>query len=115
MSEDVFDRGAAAEAYTEALTAFFKVMGDQSRVRIIYALSDQGEMCVGDLSKTVRMTQSAVSHQLRLLKLNGLVKSRKEGKNVYYALEDDHVIDILKLALTHIRHRENEKSQKAEV
>lgn len=83
------------------LSDFFKVMGDGTRIQLLWAL-EESEMCVGDLAYLLNMTKSAVSHQLRTLKKANLVKSRKEGKNVFYSLDDTHVEDILKKALEHI-------------
>lgn len=85
------------------LSAIFKITGDPTRIRIMWALN-QSEMCVRDLAAALGMTESAVSHQLKTLKEAKLVKSRREGKNVYYSLDDQHVTDIIKLALAHIQH-----------
>lgn len=90
--------------YVENLSSFFKVIGDETRVKIIYALSNE-EMCVNNLAETLDMSQSSVSHQLKLLKMEGQVKSRREGKNIYYSLDDEHVVDILDRALKHIKHK----------
>lgn len=89
------------------LSSFFKVLGDETRVKIIYALS-QKEMCVNDLSEIIDISQSAISHQLKLLKLEGQVKSRRNGKNIYYSLDDDHIVDVLNQALSHICHKLDE-------
>lgn len=86
------------------LSDFFKVMGDGTRIQLLWAL-EQGELCVGDLAALLNMTTSAVSHQLRALRTAKLIRSRKEGKNVYYSLNDDHVKDILEKALEHICER----------
>lgn len=83
------------------LAEIFKVFGDSTRVRILYALLAE-EMCVCDISELLGMTQSAVSHQLRLLKNHRLVKSRREGKSMFYSLDDDHVASILFQGLQHI-------------
>ena len=83
------------------LADFFKLFGDSTRIRILTALGKQ-EMCVCTLSDLLGMSMSAVSHQLRSLKQTKLVRSRKEGKNVYYALDDHHVKDILETATEHI-------------
>ena len=83
------------------LADFFKVFGDSTRIKILFALFIQ-EMCVYDLSALLRMQQSAISHQLRILKQSGLVKYRKQGKIVFYSLDDEHIGQIFKLALTHI-------------
>lgn len=83
------------------LSDFFKVMGDGTRIQLLWAL-EESEMCVGDLAVILDMTKSAVSHQLKVLKLARLVRSEKRGKNVYYALDDHHVKSILEKALEHI-------------
>lgn len=80
---------------------FFKVFGDPTRISILSALSES-EMCVCDIAYLLGMTQSAISHQLRVLKQARLVKNRKEGKVVYYSLDDDHVKLIIEMGLTHI-------------
>jgi len=92
------------------LSSFFKVIGDETRVKIIYALS-QKEMCVGDISEILDISQSAISHQLKQLRLEGQVKTRREGKNIYYSLDDEHVVDILNQALKHIRHKLKENEE----
>ncbi|CDF57655.1 ArsR/SmtB family transcription factor [Thermobrachium celere] len=83
------------------LAEFFKVFGDSTRIKIMYALFEH-EMCVCDIAALLNMTQSAVSHQLRVLKQARLVKYRKEGKVVYYSLNDEHIKDIVKEGLEHI-------------
>ncbi len=83
------------------LADFFKNFGDSSRVRIMGALFN-GEMCVGTIAEVLNMTQSAVSHQLRVLKISRLVKARKEGKLVYYSLNDEHIKVIYKMGIEHI-------------
>ena len=83
------------------VSELFKVFGDSTRSRIICALHIE-EMCVNDLSALLNMTQSAVSHQLRILRQARLVKSRKDGRVVYYSLDDDHIDEIFALAFTHI-------------
>jgi len=82
----------------------FKILGDTTRVKILYALS-KGELCVCDLAVVVAMGQSAVSHQLRLLRSSRLVKYRKEGKMVIYPLDDRHVFSILSEGVAHVTHR----------
>ncbi len=84
------------------LAELFKVFGDSTRVKILWAL-DEAEMCVCDIAASLNMTQSAISHQLRILKQARLVKSRREGKVVYYSLDDDHIRGIFDLGLAHIR------------
>lgn len=83
------------------LAELFKIFGDSTRVKILYALLDT-ELCVCDIAKLMEVTQSAVSHQLRVLKNSKLVKFRREGKTVYYSLADDHVIHILAQGMEHI-------------
>lgn len=83
------------------LAELFKVFGDPTRIRILYALSSQ-ELCVQDIADTLSMTQSAISHQLRILKQMSLVKYRRDGKTVYYSLADDHVSTIMKQGLEHV-------------
>ena len=80
----------------------FKLFGDQTRLNIMLSLYD-GELCVHDICKVVNMSQSAVSHQLRNLREAKLVKSRRDGKEVLYSLDDDHVKEIFEIGLTHIR------------
>lgn len=86
------------------LADLFKVLGDSTRIKILCALF-QSEMCVCDISALLNMTQSAISHQLRVLKQARLVKYRKEGKVVYYSLDDDHVKGIFDQGLIHIEER----------
>ena len=83
---------------------FFKVVGDETRMKILCTIAEDG-VCVNDISEKIGMTKSAVSHQLKLLKTEGLVKARREGKNIYYSLDDQHVIDIIDIAFTHIGHK----------
>lgn len=84
------------------LADLFKVFGDSTRIRILYALSSN-PMCVCDIAALLGMTQSAISHQLRILKSARLVKNRKEGKVVFYTLIDDHVRMIFAQGLEHVR------------
>lgn len=83
------------------LAEFFKVFADSTRMKIIYALMDK-ELCVGDISQIVGTTQSAISHQLRILKQSKLVKFRKDGKEVYYSLDDEHIEEIVRKGREHI-------------
>lgn len=85
----------------EKLADFYKIMGDGTRLKILTAL-ESGELCVSDLAELVAMSRSAVSHQLRALKAAKLVKNRKDGKTVYYSLDDEHIHSIIKVALAHI-------------
>ena len=79
----------------------FKVFGDATRIRILYTLSG-GELCVCDIAEVLHMTQSAISHQLRVLKEKRLVKFRREGKTIFYSLADSHVATILRQGFDHI-------------
>ncbi|PIE31236.1 transcriptional regulator [candidate division KSB3 bacterium] len=83
------------------LADFFKVFGDSTRIKILYALF-ASEMCVQHLTEALGMNQSAISHQLRILKQTGLVKYRKEGKFVFYSLDDDHVTQIIGQGMAHL-------------
>lgn len=87
-----------------ALSELFKSFGDQTRLKILFALSER-EMCVCDLAALLEMSQSAISHQLRVLRNVRLVKHQKEGKVVYYSLDDEHVKAIVKQGLDHVGHR----------
>jgi ArsR family transcriptional regulator len=83
------------------LAELFKIFGDSTRIRILYALLES-ELCVCDIAKLINVSQSAVSHQLRVLKASKLVKFRREGKVVFYSLADDHVMRILSQGMEHI-------------
>lgn len=86
----------------EQLADFFKVLGDNTRLRILDSLLEQSRS-VGDIARSLNMSDSAISHQLKLLKLNRLVKSNKEGKEVFYSLDDKHIFDILNLGSEHLK------------
>ena len=90
-----------AEEPVYEVSELFKVFGDSTRARIICALNIE-EMCVCDLSALLNMTQSAISHQLRLLKVSRIVKSRKQGRVVYYSLDDAHIGQIFAMAFDHV-------------
>ena len=90
------------------LAELFKVFGDSTRIRILWAL-DEAELCVCDIAVLLNMTQSAISHQLRVLKQADLVKSRKHGKIVFYSLKDDHVRQILDQGMDHVTEDLDEK------
>ena len=83
------------------LAELFKVFGDSTRIKILYVLTE-AEMCVCDIAQVLNMTQSAISHQLKILKQSKLVKNRREGKAVFYSLADGHVKTIMKQGLDHI-------------
>lgn len=86
------------------LAELFKVFGDSTRIRILSVLLG-GEMCVCDLAEVLAMNQSAISHQLKILKQAKLVKNRRDGKQVYYSLSDDHVSTILAMGIEHIEEK----------
>ena len=86
------------------LAELFKVFGDSTRIKILFALF-ASEFCVNDLAENLQMTQSAVSHQLKILKVNKLVNSRRDGKQMYYFLADDHVRTIIAMGREHIEEK----------
>ncbi|WJH37202.1 metalloregulator ArsR/SmtB family transcription factor [Paenibacillus aurantius] len=98
IKASLVDNGTAEE-----MAQLFKALGDPTRVKMIYALA-QKELCVHDLSRVLDMGQSAISHQLRYLRNLRIVKRRKEGKTVYYSLEDEHVEQIFLQTYQHISH-----------
>ena len=83
------------------LAELFKIFGDSTRIRILYALFDE-ELCVGDIAVKLNMTQSAISHQLKILKQSRLIKNRRDGKTIFYSLADDHVRSIIGQGLDHV-------------
>ena len=85
----------------QSLSEFFKLFADTTRIRIL-TLLDRAEMCVCEISASLSMTESAVSHQLKLLRASNLVKSERRGKHIYYSLADSHVSDIIERALEHV-------------
>lgn len=89
------------EYNTEELAELFKLFADVTRVKILYELFEE-EKCVQDLAVNLEMTQSAISHQLKLLKMGKLVKARREGKMMYYSLADNHVSTILAMGSEHL-------------
>lgn len=94
-----------AESYKDeaiyGLAELFKIFGDPTRIRILYAMLDT-ERCVNDIAGVLEMSQSSVSHQLRILKTSKLVKSRRKGKSIFYSLDDEHVRSILNMGMEHI-------------
>ena len=85
------------------MTGLFKALSDTARIRIILMLNN--EICVSELAEKLNMTQSAVSHQLSVLKANGLVEKRRDGKQIYYKLTDNHVTQVLKIGMEHVKER----------
>ena len=102
--EDKTDVTPLSEEIIYDIADFYKIFGDSTRIRILYALMEK-ELCVGDLAQTLNMNQSAVSHQLRVLRQNDLVKFRKDGKTIVYSLDDSHVTLLLQQGLEHILHK----------
>ena len=98
---DVVNKTMPEETELYDLAELFKVFGDSTRIRILFVLFE-AEVCVCDLADFLNMTQSAISHQLRILKQNKLVKSRRDGKSVFYSLADDHVRTIIAQGREHI-------------
>lgn len=98
---DEVQKSMPDEERIKALAEFYKVFGDATRVKILYVLLES-EMCVCDLAAILKMTQSAISHQLRVLKQMKLVKNRREGKTVYYSLADGHIQNIISQGMEHI-------------
>lgn len=84
------------------LAELFKMFGDSTRIRILFVLFE-AEVCVCDLAQVLNMTQSAISHQLKILKQSKLVKSRREGKSIFYSLADNHVRTIINQGLEHVK------------
>ena len=86
----------------EHIAELFKGFADPTRVRILSLLQQRQELCVTDIAEAVELSQSAISHQLRILKQMHLIKFRREGKNIWYSLADDHVKTILQMGLEHV-------------
>lgn len=89
------------------LTELFRLLGDPTRVRILYALVEVGELCVCDLAAVVDAPETSISHALRLLRTAGVVRNRKGGRMVYYSLNDAHVRLLLDVSAEHLRHEPN--------
>lgn len=89
------------QGIVDEIASLYKVFGDSTRMRILFALTDK-ELCVYHIAESLEMTQSAISHQLRILRENKLVKARRDGKQMFYSLDDDHVGSIIKQGLEHI-------------
>lgn len=101
VGENRVSKAIPEEETVFSLAELFKVLGDPTRVKILSCLQ-VGEMCVGDIASALNMTTSAVSHQLRVLRGIKLVKGRKDGKEVNYSLDDDHVMQIMECGLSHV-------------
>ena len=88
----------------DSLASLFRLLGDPTRTRMLYALVEAGELCVGDLAEVVDADESAVSHALRLLRTAGVVRNRRDGRHVYYRLDDVHVRLLLDVSREHLSH-----------
>ncbi len=95
--------GMLPDATISHLVETFKILGDATRIKILCVLAQQ-EMCVCDIAAALSMGQSAISHQLRVLRSARLVKYRREGKSAWYSLDDEHVVDLMKRGLEHVSH-----------
>lgn len=100
LPEPLLDLDSAA-----VLAERFKLLADAGRLRMVYALLETGELCVSDLAEAVEVSESATSHQLRQLRLAGLVRARKQGREVFYRVADSHVRLLLDVAVEHYLHR----------
>jgi len=89
---------------SEAVAGLFKVLADPSRCRLVAAIIEAGELCVCDLAATVEMSESNVSHHLRVLRTQGLVRARRAGKMVFYSPDDEHIRVLLDITREHVRH-----------
>ena len=107
IHNDVVEETRSQMGYEDLLnklSEFFKILGDTTRVRILYAL-DKNEMCVCDIANVLGMSKSSISHQLGTLRRSGIVKCRKQGKEVFYMLDDEHVREVFEIGAEHIKHR----------
>lgn len=110
IHQDVVDKVAKKmldQSLIFQIANFYKILGDSTRMKILYAL-DKSEMCVCDIANLLSMSKSSISHQLSILRKNGFVKYRKNGKEVYYTLDDDHVKTVIEIGIEHVEHKENE-------
>lgn len=108
IHKDSVDRALAKmpeEDTFNKLADFFSLMGNTTRAKILFAISEH-EMCVCDLANVLNMSKSSVSHQLGLLRMSGIVRCHKTGKEVYYTLDDGHVKEVFEVGLEHIEHKE---------
>lgn len=93
----------------EGLTGLFRLLGDATRARLLYALLEAGELCVCDLAASIDATETTVSQALRLLRTAGVVRARRAGRMIHYRLDDAHVRILLDLSREHLRHTEREE------
>lgn len=107
IHKDVVDRTIKSmpdQDLFNKLAEFFKILGDTTRVKILFAL-DKNEMCVCDIANVLGMSKSSISHQLGTLRRSGIVKCKKQGKEVFYMLDDDHVKEVFEIGTEHIEHK----------
>lgn len=95
---------AAASAQVDDLAAIFKLLGDPTRLRILASLAEHGSLCVHELTAELGVRQPAVSQQLRMLRAARLVRGRRDGREIHYTLDDEHVLGLLSEGLKHVRH-----------
>ena len=113
IHQDVVDKTLSKMPKQELfnkLAEFFKIIGDTTRTKILFAL-DQKAMCVCDIANVLGMSKSSISHQLSMLRKSGIVKYRKEGKEVYYTLDDEHIQKVFEVGIEHIVHKEKEANR----
>ena len=103
---DALAQGLITCAEADDLASMFRLLGDPTRVRILFALLDAGELCVCDLAAAVGTGETKVSQALRLLRTAGIVRNRRDGRNVFYRLDDAHVVLLLGLSREHLAHAE---------
>lgn len=101
--EDTLEQMLEQDTFNK-MAEFFKIIGDTTRVKILFAL-DKNEMCVCDIANVLSMSKSSISHQLSTLRRSGIVKCRKQGKEVYYMLDDEHVKQVYEIGIEHIEHK----------
>ena len=107
IHKDVVDKPIeqmADEDLLNKLAEFFKILGDTTRAKILFAL-DKNEMCVCDIANVLGMSKSSISHQLGTLRRSGIVKCKKEGKEVFYMLDDEHVREVFEVGIEHVEHK----------
>jgi ArsR family transcriptional regulator len=112
INEELVVKAKNAMPDTDTLNTiadFFSIIGDKTRCKILFALKE-GRLCVCDLANVLSMTKSSISHQLNKMKAAGVVKCERNGKHVYYSLDDGHVLDIFGISLTHAKHKYMERA-----
>ena len=90
--------------FINEISLFFKILGDNTRVKILFAL-DNNEMCVCDIANVLNMTKSSISHQLAILRSAGIVNFRRDGREIYYRLDDEHITKLYEIGILHIEHK----------